>query len=316
MESDDAPEGVSHLRVPGAGGRTAYPLRVQTGCDEQCAYCIVPSTRGRGRSRAVGQVVAEVRASAAAGFKEFWITGVHLGSYGRDLRPARSLLDLLAALDRAADGLDVTYRLSSLEPMDCSEDIIELVAGSSRFVPHLHLPLQHAADNILRAMRRPYDLAGFTRAADGFRHRLPDAAIGTDVIVGFPGETERDFATQVDYLETAPLTHVHVFPYSDRPGTPASMMAGKVDGGEARRRAAELRRVAARLNACFIAGQVGRERAALTLGNGTVALTDNYLKVRIPGGRTRNERVRVRIVSAEPLRGVVEGNGVRAPKAG
>jgi threonylcarbamoyladenosine tRNA methylthiotransferase MtaB len=288
---------------PGSRGRTAYPLRVQTGCDERCAYCIVPSTRGAGASRPVASVLDEMREAAEAGYKEVWITGVHLGSYGRDLSPAASLLGLLAALDRAANGTELAFRLSSLEPMDCGEPILDAVAASGRFLPHFHLPLQHASDRMLAAMRRPYTLARFRSVVDGIRRRLPDAAIGTDLIAGFPGETERDFELQSAYLRGAPLTHVHVFAYSARPGTEAAGMTPKVPSAEIRRRATGLRAIAADLNARFVERQLGCERTALTLDTGTIALTDNYMKLRIPPGRARNERVRVRVASAQPPRG-------------
>ena len=296
--------GVISLR-PGDRGRTAYPLNVQTGCDERCSYCIVPSTRGPGQSRGVPHVVCEVGRLAAVGFKEVWLTGVHLGSYGRDLRPQSRLIDLLRALDREAAALDMTFRLSSLEPMDCSDEIVDLVAGSPRFAPHLHLPVQHASDRMLSAMRRPYTAARFRAIVERAREKMPDAAIGTDVIVGFPGETDRDFDEQLSFVcEVAP-SYVHVFPYSDRPGSEASAMPSKVAPAIVRHRAARLREVARELNLRFAERQIGRERPALTLGDGSVALTDNYLKLGIARGRARNERVRVRIVSARPLRGEV-----------
>jgi threonylcarbamoyladenosine tRNA methylthiotransferase MtaB len=290
---------------PGDRGRTAYPLTVQTGCDERCSYCIVPSTRGPGQSRGVPHVVCEVGRLAAVGFKEVWLTGVHLGSYGRDLQPPSRLIDLLLALDRAAAALDVTFRLSSLEPMDCSDEIVDLVAGSPRFAPHLHLPLQHASDRMLSAMRRPYTAARFRAIVERAREKMPDAAIGTDLIAGFPGETDRDFDEQLSLVcEVAP-SYVHVFPYSDRPGSEASAMPSKVAPAIVRHRAERLREVARELNQRFTERQIGRERPALTLDDGSVALTDNYLKLRIARGRARNERVRVRIVSARPLRGEV-----------
>jgi threonylcarbamoyladenosine tRNA methylthiotransferase MtaB len=288
---------------PGSRGRTAYPVRVQTGCDERCAYCIVPSTRGAATSRLPESVVDEARMAADAGFKELWITGVHLGSYGRDLSPATSLLGLLAALVGAAEGTDLTFRLSSLEPMDCGDDLLDAIVASPRVLPHLHLPLQHASDRMLAAMRRPYSLSRFQAAADGIRRRLPEAAIGTDVIVGFPGETDDDFERMAVYLCQSPLTHVHVFPYSDRPGTEASEMPDKVAAAVVRRRAEHLRGIARALGAAFAERQVGQERPALTLHDGTTALTDNYLKVKIPAGLGRNQRVRVRVASANPLRG-------------
>jgi threonylcarbamoyladenosine tRNA methylthiotransferase MtaB len=296
---------VSPSLRPGDRGRTAYPLNVQTGCDERCAYCIVPRTRGPGRSRQLAQVLEDVRRLAAAGFKEIWLSGVHLGSYGRDLRPSGRLLDLLLSLDREADSLDLTFRLSSLEPMDCSEEIIDLVAGSRRFAPHLHLPLQHASDRMLSAMRRPYTAGRFRAIVERARDRMPDAAIGTDVIVGFPGETERDFEEQSTFLREVAPSYAHVFSYSDRPGADASSLPSKTPADVVRRRAGQLREVARELQQQFVVRQLGRERPALTLDDGSLALTDNYLKLGIAGGRTRNERVRVRIVSARPPRGEV-----------
>ncbi len=299
------PAVASFFLSPGSRGRTAYPLKVQTGCDERCAYCIVPRTRGAGTSRPLDEALREMREAADAGFKEVWVSGVHLGSYGRDLRPATSLLDLLAAMEAAAHGTDLTFRLSSLEPMDCSDEIIDCLAGSHRLLPHVHLPLQHASDRLLTAMRRPYVRGRFDAAVEAVRRRLPDAAIGADLIAGFPGETERDFEEQAEYLRSSALTHVHVFPYSDRPGTEASRMSSKVPGVEIRRRAAALREIADTLSGTFVRRQLGRERDALTLDNGTVALTDNYLKVRIGPGRPRNVRVRVRVTSTKPLAGEV-----------
>src|SRR5216117_3123025 len=145
---------------PGVAGRTAFTLRVQTGCAEPCSYCIIPTTRGTPRSVPVDDVLAEVDRVAAAGFKEIALTGVHLGSYGRDLEPATSLLELLHALSRRRAvpqrSDDILFRISSLEPMDCSREVIDIVASSRRFAPHFHLPLQHASNRVLKAMRRPY----------------------------------------------------------------------------------------------------------------------------------------------------------------
>jgi threonylcarbamoyladenosine tRNA methylthiotransferase MtaB len=304
VAADDTVTRRASLR-PGDRGRTAYPLRVQTGCDEQCAYCIVPATRGRGRSRPIHLVMDDVSGLAEAGFKEIWLTGVHLGSYGRDLQPARTLLHLLTALDRQAQSLDLTFRLSSLEPMDCSDEVVDLVAASVRFAPHLHLPLQHASDRLLQVMRRPYTASQYRALVRRVRERMPDAAIGTDLIAGFPGETNRDFDEQMRALQDLPLTHLHVFPYSDRPDTPAARMDPKVPGLEIRRRAEQLRAVGREKTGQFYERQVGRERPALTIEDGSLALTDNYMKLRIAAGRARNERVRLRVVSADPPRGAV-----------
>jgi threonylcarbamoyladenosine tRNA methylthiotransferase MtaB len=279
---------------PGVAGRTAFTLRVQTGCEERCAYCIIPSTRGAGRSLPIDDVVGEVTRVSAAGFKEIALTGVHLGSYGRDLPSPWTLIDLLRALERM--DADVVFRISSLEPMDCTPAIVDLVASSGgRFAPHFHLPLQHASDRMLAAMRRPYTLDDYRRLLDGVHARLPDASIGSDMIVGFPGETDEDFGANVAYLPLSPLTHLHVFPYSDRPGTEASSMREKVDGITIRDRGMRLRQIGAGLTRRFHASQAGTTRRALTLEDGSLVVTDNYLKVRIPPGLPRNQRVMVQL---------------------
>ena len=279
---------------PGLAGRTAFTLRVQTGCAEQCSYCIIPTTRGRPRSLPVAAVVDEVNRVRAAGFKEIALTGVHLGSYGRDLGPPSSLLDLLRAL---AVTPDVLFRISSLEPMDCTPAIVELVATTDCFAPHFHLPLQHASNRMLEAMRRPYTIGYYRELADSIRRRIPNASIGSDVIVGFPGETDEDFDALSSYLDSSPLTHVHVFPYSDRPGTVAAARGEKVHGSIIRQRATLAREAGLRLTTAFRASQIGTVHRGLTIDDGTLVVTGNYLKLRIPPGRTRNQWVRVRVAS-------------------
>jgi threonylcarbamoyladenosine tRNA methylthiotransferase MtaB len=278
--------------APGLAGRTAYTLRVQTGCDQACAYCIIPKTRGKGRSRPLGEVLAEVARVRIAGFREIAITGVHLGSYGRDLSIRASLLELLTAIEREGGG-GVRFRISSLEPMDCSDDIVDLVAESARFAPHFHLPLQHASDRMLVAMCRPYTLAYYRRLVDRIREHIPHASIGSDVIVGFPGESEADVAELEAYLRTCPLTHIHVFPYSDRPGTVATALPDKVHGSIVRNRAARVRAIGRELTERFHVSQNGSVRSGLTIEDGSLVVTDNYLKIRIPPGRARNEWVAV-----------------------
>lgn len=269
--------------APGFGGRTAWLLRVQTGCSESCSYCIIPSTRGPSRSRPLDDIRAEVARVVAAGYKEIAITGVHLGSYGRDLSPASSLAALVEAIaDRAL------CRVSSLEPMDFPMQLLDLPVA-----PHFHLPLQHASNRMLEAMKRPYTIEGFDALVRTIRRRLPHAALGTDVIVGFPGETDEDFEALALYLEGSPLTYLHVFPYSARPGTPAASMPGTVDGAVVKARAARLREISCRLGENFRASLRGMMRPALTIEDGSVAVTDNYLRVPAPPGHGRNEWVRV-----------------------
>ena len=318
---------------PGVAGRTAFTLRVQTGCAEPCSYCIIPTTRGEPRSVAVDAVLREVERIAAAGFKEIALTGVHLGSYGRDLTPRSSLIELLdalsattflkargappplaedLALERRLSGSGesygalrphISFRISSLEPMDCTPEIVDLVASAASFAPHFHLPLQHASNRVLAAMRRPYTIEQYAALVDLIRARIPHVAIGSDVIVGFPGETDRDFEELAEYLERSPLTHVHVFPYSDRPGTPATAMRERPAGLVVRERARRVREISARLTTAFRESQIGSVHRALTLEDGSLVVTGNYLKVRIPPGRARNQWIDVRITGADPLRG-------------
>jgi threonylcarbamoyladenosine tRNA methylthiotransferase MtaB len=288
--------------APGVAGRTAFTLRVQTGCAEPCSYCIIPSTRGAPRSVPIDEILFEVGRVSAAGFKEIALTGVHLGSYGRDLTPPSCLMDLLRALDKRP----VLFRVSSLEPMDCSPELVDLVASSESFAPHFHLPLQHASDAILTRMRRPYRIAEYASLVERIRSRMLHASIGSDVIVGFPGETDSDAEELASYLESSPLTHIHVFPYSDRPGTAASRMPDKVHGAVVRERARRIRDIGARLTHRFRKSQIGAVHRGLTIEDGSLVVTDNYLKVRIAPGRQRNERVMVRIAgTAESMSGEV-----------
>lgn len=282
---------------PGVAGRTALTLRVQTGCEELCSYCIIPSTRGRGRSRALPEVLDEIRRAVDAGYREIAITGVHLGSYGRDLGDGTTLTKLVRAL--AEWPQDVLFRISSLEPMDCTPEIIDLAARSPRIAPHFHLPLQHGSDAMLAAMRRPYTAAYFGNLIERVRTVLPHASIGSDVIVGFPGESRAHFAEMTTLLEQLPLSHLHVFPYSDRPGTAAAAMQPKINGLEIRERGRSVREIGRRMASRFRASQAGSRRRALVVEDGLSAVTDNYLKVRLATRHHRNEWVDVTIDNRE-----------------
>ena len=279
--------------APGVAGRTAFTLRVQTGCDQRCSYCIIPKTRGAGRSTPLTHVMATIAHAIDAGYKEIVLTGVHLGSYGRDLADGSSLTGLVRRL--ATWDADVLFRISSLEPMDCTPEIVDIAAGSPRIAPHFHLPLQHGVDEMLRAMRRPYTTAEYLSLTERIRQGIPHASIGSDIIVGFPGETAVHFEGMRAFLEQVPLTHLHVFPYSDRPGTKASVLGGKVEGATIRARGAEVRAIGERMAQRFRASQKGATRRALTVDDGMSAVTDNYVKVRLDRQHARNEWVEVRL---------------------
>jgi threonylcarbamoyladenosine tRNA methylthiotransferase MtaB len=248
-------------------------------------------------------VLQEVSRAVEAGYREIAITGVHLGSYGRDIGDGTDLARLVRVLSDWPD--DVVFRVSSLEPMDCTPAIIDVAAHSLRIAPHFHLPLQHGSDVVLRAMKRPYTSGDFQRVVERVHARLPSAAIGTDVIVGFPGESAEQFAATASLLESLPIAYAHVFPYSDRPGTAATALESKVDGNVIRDRARVLRDVGAAKSREFRRDQVGRVMRALTVDDGASVVTGNYLKVRISNPQPRNTWVRLRIANADPLEGFV-----------
>ena len=272
--------------TPGTGGRTVFTLRVQTGCDEACSYCIIPSTRGRGRSLSTERVLAAVAAAASSGYKEIVLTGVHLGSYGRDLPGRPTLATLLRTVTKQS--VDVLFRVSSLEPMDCTPELISLFASSPNIAPHFHLPLQHGSDPILRAMRRPYTAGYYSSLVDRIVTLIPHVSIGSDVIVGFPGETDAHFDESITRLRRLPLSHLHVFPYSDRPGTDATSMSAKVTGTVVRDRGRIVRDIGAQLTRRFRTAQQGTTRRALVVDDGWAAVTDNYVKVRLAEQAARN----------------------------
>ena len=238
-------------------------------------------------------VLNDVARAIESGYKEIALTGVHLGSYGRDLPTGGSLLDLVRAL--AQQPADVLFRISSLEPMDCTPALVDLVAASPRLAPHLHLPLQHGSDRILRSMKRPYTAAAYTDIVRHVRRLMPTASLGTDLIVGFPGETDADFEQMVDVVTALPLSYLHVFPYSDRPDTAASRMPGKVPGELVRERARVLRAIGEQKARVFRTAQAGTRRKALTVDDGLSAVTDNYLKVALPTQHARNQWIQALI---------------------
>lgn len=285
-----------------ADDRTRPILKVQDGCNNRCSYCVIPFVRGRSRSLPPETAVGSVRALVASGAKEIVLSGINLGSYGRDLSPRVSLASLVACI------LDETrvkrLRFSSIEPQDVTADFVAFVAGCNRIAPHFHVPLQSGCDRILQAMRRWYRTAHYAERVELIRRSMPDAAIGADVIVGFPGETDDDFAETIRFIERLPFTYLHVFSFSMRPGTAAADLAAIMPAHVIRERARALRALSEKKSAAFRAAQVGRSHRALTLNrrgeNWTEALTGNYVKVRISGLHPANEWCETRL-TAEPL---------------
>jgi threonylcarbamoyladenosine tRNA methylthiotransferase MtaB len=268
-------------------GQTRAFLKVQEGCDLFCTFCIVPMARGRSRSLPPRTVLAEVAALAAAGFEEVVLTGIHLGGYGEDLVPRVDLAWLVEALVEQA--LVPRLRLSSIDPHEVTEPLLRVMAGAPSVCPHLHVPLQAADDEVLARMRRRYDGALARERLAMIRDYLPEAAIGTDLIAGFPGEDDAAFARTVAFLEESPVTYAHVFPYSVRSGTTAAKLPDHLPVPVVTARARRLRAVAARKRAAFLARFDDTPAEILvetTRDPATGALrgyTRNYLRARLDG---------------------------------
>jgi threonylcarbamoyladenosine tRNA methylthiotransferase MtaB len=236
-------------------GHTRAFLKLQEGCDQFCTFCIVPFSRGLSRSVEPRRVISALDGLHARGFKEVILSGVHLGGYGQDLDPPIGLEELLEMVaERSPIG---RIRLSSLDPEELSDGIISLVARSDKFCPHFHLPLQAGDDSILERMRRRYSTADFRDRVERILEAMPDAAIGTDLIAGFPGETARHFEDYFNFVESLPLAYFHVFPYSVRNGTTAAKLAGRVKPEEIKRRAALMRSLGEKKRIEFIERFVG-----------------------------------------------------------
>ncbi len=220
-------------------GQTRAFLKVQEGCDQFCSFCIVPISRGASRSVEPRRIIEAIDRLAARGFREITLSGVHLGGYGADLDPSISLAGLLEMIaERSPIG---RIRISSLDPEELSDEIIDIIAGSGKFCPHLHLPLQSGDDEILAAMRRRYDRDYYRGRVERVLAAMPDAAIGADIIAGFPGESARHFESSLRFIESLPLAYLHVFPYSVRGATTAAKLPGKVSHSEVHGRAEALR---------------------------------------------------------------------------
>jgi threonylcarbamoyladenosine tRNA methylthiotransferase MtaB len=270
-----------------SGGRTRAFLKVQDGCDYTCAFCTIPQARGRSRSQGLAATVAQAHLLAGQGFREVVLSGVNLGLYGQE--HGTSLLELLRALDRV-DGIE-RFRISSIEPNLLTDAIIDFVAGSARFQPHFHLPLQSGDDEVLGRMRRRYRRTLYADRVARIRTRRPDACLGVDVIVGFPAETPDRFDNTVAFLTDLPVSYLHVFTYSERPHTPAVDQRDRMGGppvpkAERTRRNRVLRLLSEQKRRAFYHAHLGQIRPVLWEGgekDGTMrGFTDNYIQVSQP----------------------------------
>jgi threonylcarbamoyladenosine tRNA methylthiotransferase MtaB len=291
-------------------GRSRAFVKVQEGCQHRCAFCIVPFARGPSRSRVPEAILEQVAGLAEEGYAEVTLTGVDLGHYGQDLTPRSSLAALLKRLVEIP-GLR-WVRLSSVLPAYFTPDLLDVVTGSSRMAPHLHIPLQSGSDRVLRRMRRPYSVAMYRRLVERLAGAIPALGLGADVMVGFPGETEEDFAATQALVDALPFTYLHVFAYSDRRGTRAECLDGHLDVLSIRRRSAALRGLAEAKSLAFRRRLVGTTQDVLVLESpaadgSLIGLTGNYVEVAFDGPEAFKRRVapvRVIGVAGVQVRGV------------
>jgi threonylcarbamoyladenosine tRNA methylthiotransferase MtaB len=280
----------------GEGNHTRPTLKIQDGCNSRCSFCVIPFVRGKSRSLPPQAVISEIQRLAGSGFREIVLSGINLGTYGRDLTPRVEFLDLLR---RILDETPVQrLRISSIEPLDVTQDFIDFLASTDRIAPHFHMPLQSASDRILAAMHRWYRAEHYARRVELIHDRLPNAAIGADIITGFPSETDADHAATLDFIAARPFTYLHVFSYSQRPGTKAASLPGQLPGHVIKTRARELRSLADAKSAAFRHSQLGRALRVLTLRRdpaddplSTPALSENFLQVRLPVALPPNQFV-------------------------
>ncbi|MDR3154260.1 MAG: MiaB/RimO family radical SAM methylthiotransferase [Deltaproteobacteria bacterium] len=296
-------------------GRTRAFHKIQDGCPRRCAYCVIPAVRGASRSLPLSRALADLTAAMEAGAAEAVLTGIHLGAWGADLGGGESLASLLDAVarDLRPDPGRFRLRLSSLEPGEAMA-LLPAFRKHAFLAPHLHLPLQAGSDRVLRAMCRPYTAAEYRAAAEAFAGELPGVSIGSDLIAGFPGETEEDFEEGMGAVRSLPLSYLHVFPFSERPGTPAAGLPGQVPPRERRRRAALLKGLDREIRARFLEKSFALEHLALAEGGlhrdtgRRRALTGNYLHALLPEGSDAlpGRLLKVRLSPSRNLWGIPE----------
>ena len=269
--------------LPHTPHRTRAFLKIEDGCNNFCSYCIIPYVRGRVRSRSLESIRAECVELAAAGFKEIVLTGIHIGAYGRDFRDGTNLVDAVKVVLDAAN--PVRLRLGSLESVEMTDALINLMKTDERICNHVHLPLQSGCDEILKAMRRPYTTKSFAELTARLVAEVPEISIGTDLIVGFPGETDENFAETIEFIESQPFSKIHVFPFSAREGTVAATLPNQIDATTKKIRANRALEISAAKERAFAEKLIGKtvEIIAETETGGLVdGLTKNYVRTYVP----------------------------------
>ena len=280
--------GVPVLGTRALPGHTRAFLKIQEGCNYACTYCIIPAARGLSRSVTPSEVIEQVRRLADAGYLEIVLTGIHLGGYGQDLTPKTELTSLVETI--AASGLVPRLRLSSLDPREVPDRLLDLIAASHVICPHLHICAQAGDDGVLKQMRRNYDTAYYRELLVKARERLPDASLGSDIIVGFPGESDAAFERSLEYFASLPLTYFHVFPYSKRRGTLAVSLPDHVPAKVKKERGRRMRELGARKKDAFCRSFLGKRLFVLVeaktdgYSGGRRGFSGNYLPVAVSGG--------------------------------
>lgn len=295
---------------PAVGARTRPFLKIQDGCDDFCTYCIVPHTRGRSRSLPPDRVLSELEQLRAFGAMEVVLTGIHLGRYGHDLTPPVSLLDLLERIE-GTDAIE-RIRLSSIEPTELDDRLLRFISNHIRICRHLHIPLQSGDDEILNRMHRPYTPEMYAAVVETAHRLLPDAAIGADVMVGFPGETDEAFENTFELIRALPISYLHIFPFSPRPPAPASRLPNPVPSSVVKNRCAALTRLGKDKKAAFYNRLAGKELDVILEGRqeeqtGKLkGISDNYIPVFINGPDSLiNRRVKCRAVTGKGHHGII-----------
>lgn len=283
--------------LPHAPHRTRAFLKIEDGCNNFCSYCIIPYVRGRVRSRSLKSIREECLQLAAAGYKEIVLTGIHIGAYGRDFRDKINLVDAIKTVLDTANPLRL--RLGSLESVELTDELIEMIKTDKRICNHVHLPLQSGCDEILKAMRRPYTTKNFAELTARLVAKIPEISIGTDLIVGFPGETEKNFAATLEFIQSQPFSKIHVFPYSARAGTLAATLPNQIPPQIKKSRAGqalEVSRIKAENFSERLIGKTVEIIAETSTGGIVDGLTKNYIRVYVPDKNIRlGEIIKVKI---------------------
>ncbi len=300
------------LRIKTPPARTRVNLKVQDGCNRNCSYCIIPRARGSSKSLPPEEVLQEIESLIEQGVREFVLTGIHLGGYGLDLTPATDITGLVKTIEERA--YPARFRISSLDPDELTDELIEILSSARTICPHLHLPLQSGDDHILRLMRRPYTAGLFRKKVTSLYNRVKDIAIGVDIMVGFPGEGDREFLNTLRLVEELPVSYMHIFPYSKRPGTPAVELPGQVAPKVVRKRVERLKELDSAKRLAFYrasAGSVRRVIVESTRDRKTGLLcgrTENYIPTLFEGDDTlMGKEVKIRLTDAYPhgMKGVL-----------